>query len=133
MERVNSGQEDDPKAATFNFKHETFNFETGMTHDHTQDFEHKHEHGIEPLGSTLVLDCTPVEVRTAGGIVLTPAVQGADTRMEATIVARGPECSRTELAVGRRVFVGKYASNEILRGDRKYRLAEEAAILALLV
>lgn len=106
-----------------------------MTHNHTQGFEHEHghEHGIEPLGSTLVLDCTPAEVRTAGGLVLTPAVQGADTRMEATIVARGPECARAELAVGRRVFVGKYASNEILRGDRRYRLAEESAILALLV
>ncbi|HEY1052163.1 MAG TPA: hypothetical protein VGE39_20470, partial [Prosthecobacter sp.] len=89
-------------------------------------------HGIEPLGSTLLLDCTPVEMRTAGGLVLTPAVQGADTRMEATIVARGPGCERAELAVGRRVFVGKYASNDLLRGERRYRLAEEASILALL-
>lgn len=98
----------------------------------TQNMDAMMEHGIEPLGGTLLLDCTPVEIRTAGGLVLTPAVQGADTRMEATIVARGPDCARTELAVGRRVFVGKYASNEIVRGERKYRLAEEAGILALL-
>lgn len=90
------------------------------------------DHGIEPLGNILLLDCTPVEVRTAGGLVLTPAVQGADTRMEATIAARGPECVRSELAVGRRVFVGKYASNDLVRGERKYRLANEADILALL-
>lgn len=93
---------------------------------------HKATDSITPLGRHLLLDCTPVEVRTAGGLVLTPAVQGADTRMEATIVAIGPECEHPKLTPGQRVLVGRYASNDLTRGDRKFRLAEETAILALL-
>lgn len=87
---------------------------------------------IQPLGDILLLDVTPVEVTTAAGLVLPVAVQPADTRMEATVIARGPDCAREDITPGRRVFIGKYMSNDILRGERKYRLAYEKDVLALL-
>lgn len=89
-------------------------------------------HCIEPLGDVLVLDVTPVDVVTAGGLVVPVAVQPAETRMEGTIVARGPQCAVEALQAGRRVYVGKYVSNEIPRGGRKYRLAREGEVLAVL-
>lgn len=90
------------------------------------------EAGIRPLGSVLVLDVTPADMVTAGGLVVPVAVQPAETRMEAMIVARGPQCVRAELRTGCRVYVGKYVSSEILRRGRKYRLALEAEVLAVL-
>lgn len=88
--------------------------------------------GIHPLGNTLLLEVTPREKTLASGIVLPTAVQGADTRMEAVIVERGPDCVKDNLKVGTCVFVGKYASNDIPRGERRFRLAHETDIIALL-
>ena len=88
--------------------------------------------GIHPLSNHLLLDVTPQEQTTAAGIVLPTGVQGASTRMEAVIVARGPECARRALDCGTPVYVGRYASGELVRGGRSYRLALETDIIATL-
>ncbi|WP_395746565.1 hypothetical protein [Prosthecobacter sp.] len=88
--------------------------------------------GIHPLNNYLLLDVTPQEQTTAAGIVLPTGVQGAGTRMEAVVVARGPECRRAELGCGTQVYVGRYASGELTRGGRLYRLALETDIIATL-
>lgn len=88
--------------------------------------------GIHPLGTHLLLDVTPQEQTTAAGIVLPTAVQGASTRMEAVVVGRGPDCMRTGLDCGTQVYVGRYASGELTRSGRIYRLALEADIIATL-
>ena len=87
---------------------------------------------IKPLGSIVVLNVTPQDKSTAAGIYLPVAVQGAETRMEATIVATGPDCKRTDIAVGTRVYVGKFCSGEILRDGLAYKLADEKDIFAIL-
>jgi co-chaperonin GroES (HSP10) len=91
-----------------------------------------HPPGIHPLTTHLLLDVTPQEQTTAAGIVLPTAVQGASTRMEAVIVGRGPDCTRPQLTCGTQVYVGRYASSELMRGGRSYRLAQEADIIATL-
>jgi co-chaperonin GroES (HSP10) len=88
--------------------------------------------GIHPLKNHLLLDVTPQEQTTAAGIVLPTAVQGASTRMEAVIVARGPECQCASLDCGTQVYVGRYASSELMREGRSYRLALETEIIATL-
>jgi co-chaperonin GroES (HSP10) len=88
--------------------------------------------GIHPLGTHLLLDVTPQEQTTAAGIVLPTAVQGASTRMEAFIVGRGADCTRPGLDCGTQVYVGRYASGELARGGRTYRLALESDIIATL-
>ncbi|WP_395752548.1 co-chaperone GroES family protein [Prosthecobacter sp.] len=87
---------------------------------------------IHPLSNHLLLDVTPQEQTTAAGIVLPTAVQGASTRMEGTIVARGPDCARTDLSAGTRVYVSRYASGDLPRGERSYKLAVEADVIAIL-
>lgn len=88
--------------------------------------------GIHPLNNYLLLDVTPQEQTTAAGIVLPTAVQGASTRMEAVIAARGPDCTRADLTCGTRVYVSRYASSELPRGERSYKLALETDIIATL-
>lgn len=88
--------------------------------------------GINPLQNLVLLDITPKEKVLPSGIVLTQAVQGADTKKEAVIIAKGPECTRADLKEGMSVYVGNYSSNDIPRGERKYRLALEKDILAAL-
>ncbi len=88
--------------------------------------------GIHPLKNHLLLDVTPQEQTTAAGIVLPTAVQGASTRMEAVVVARGPECTCAALDCGTQVYVGRYSSGELLRSGRSYRLALETDIIATL-
>lgn len=88
--------------------------------------------GIHPLNNHLLLDVTPQEQTTAAGIVLPTAVQGASTRMEAVVVARGPLCACAALDCGTQVYVGRYASSELMRGGRSYRLALETDIIATL-
>jgi co-chaperonin GroES (HSP10) len=87
---------------------------------------------ITPLRDLLLLDVTPKDQTTPAGIHLPVAVQSADTRMEATILTRGPECAREDLQPGQRVYVGKYLSGDITRGDARYKLACENDILAIL-
>lgn len=87
---------------------------------------------IKPLGSIVVLNVTPQDKKTSAGIFLPVAVQGAETRMEATIVATGPACDRTDIQVGARVYVGKFCSGEILRDGLAYKLADEKDIFAIL-
>lgn len=87
---------------------------------------------INPLGSIVVLNVTPQDKQTSAGIYLPVAVQGAETRMEATIVATGPDCKRTDIAVGARVYVGKFCSGEIRRDELAYKLADEKDIFAIL-
>lgn len=88
--------------------------------------------GIHPLTNHLLLDVTPQEQTTAAGIVLPTAVQGASTRMEGVVVARGPECKLAALDCGTQVYVGRYASGELMREGRSYRLALETEIIATL-
>lgn len=88
--------------------------------------------GIHPLTNYLLLDVTPQEQTTAAGIVLPTAVQGANTRMEAVIAARGPDCTREDLACGTRVYVSRYASSELPRAERSYKLALETDVIATL-
>ncbi len=87
--------------------------------------------GIEPVGKQILLDVTPKDHTTAAGIVLPQSVQGANTRMEGVIVAIGKGCER-DYEEGKTVYVSKYMSAEILRGDKKYKLANEDDVLATL-
>lgn len=87
---------------------------------------------IKPLGSLVLLNVTPQDKSTSAGIYLPVAVQGAETRMEATIIATGPDCKRTDIQVGARVYVGKFCSNEIMRDGLAYKLAQETDIFAIL-
>jgi co-chaperonin GroES (HSP10) len=86
--------------------------------------------GIKPLGNLVLLDVSPRDKKLASGIVLPTAVQGNDTKREAVIVTKGPDCTRADLKGGMSVYVGNYSSNEIQREGRKYRLALEKDILA---
>lgn len=88
--------------------------------------------GIRPFKDLVLLDITPKEKQLPSGLVLPTAVQGADTKREAVIIAKGPDCTRADLAEGMSVYVGNYSSNDIPRGERKYRLALEKDILAAL-
>ncbi|OYW75671.1 MAG: hypothetical protein B7Z37_12330 [Verrucomicrobia bacterium 12-59-8] len=88
--------------------------------------------GIHPLTNHLLIDVTPQEQTTAAGIVLPTAVQGASTRMEGFVVAVGPECECWSLDCGTQVYVGRYASGELMRSGRIYRLALETDIIATL-
>jgi co-chaperonin GroES (HSP10) len=88
--------------------------------------------GITPLYDHLLLDVTPEDKPTSGGIILPDQAKDTATRMEGVVVARGPECKHEQLTPGVRVLAGKYASNDIVRAGRKYRLAKETEILAIL-
>jgi co-chaperonin GroES (HSP10) len=75
--------------------------------------------GIKPLGNLVLLDVSPRDKKLA-----------SDTKREAVIVTKGPDCTRADLKGGMSVYVGNYSSNEIQREGRKYRLALEKDILA---
>lgn len=87
--------------------------------------------GIRPLGRYLLVNVTPREQKTAAGIVLPVAVQGANTRMEAVVVDRGPECE-SSIEPGTSVYLATYKSGEIVRGGITYRLALETDVIATL-
>ncbi len=88
--------------------------------------------GIHPLGRQLLVDVSPKDQQTAAGIFLPVAVQGASTRMEGVIVDFGPDCIIFSLVPGVSVYVAKWASGELDRNGRKYKLALETDIIASL-
>lgn len=87
---------------------------------------------IQPLADLLVFDITPADITTPGGIIIAEAFAGPATRMEGVIVAAGPTVDTVTFESGKRALVGKWASNELERNGRKYRLARAPDVLALL-
>lgn len=87
--------------------------------------------GIEPTGKHLLLDVTPKEQKTAAGIVLPTAVQGASTRMEALVVSKGEDCSLA-YNPGQKVLMSKYQGGEIVRNGISYKIGLETDVIAVL-
>lgn len=90
---------------------------------------------ITPLRDILVLDTTPQEKRTAGGLVLPPSAQDHGGAKNGVIISRGPDVQNHDLQPGVRVVVSKYEAPPILPDNGELsltHLVREEFILAIL-
>lgn len=86
---------------------------------------------ITPITDHILLDVTPQDKTTDGGIVIPVALQGPQKR-QGVIVSIGPDVKNPAIEVGKTLLVFKYRSEDIPSGDRKLRLAFEEDAIAII-
>lgn len=86
---------------------------------------------IKPLADRVVIEPSPAEEKTAGGIIIAESAKEKPQR--GTVVAAGP--GKTDepvtVKVGDTVLYGKYAGTEISLEGNEYLIMRESDILAI--
>lgn len=86
---------------------------------------------IKPLADRVVIEPSPAEEKTAGGIIIAESAKEKPQR--GTVVAAGP--GKTDepvtVKVGDTVLYGKYAGTEISLEGSEYLIMRESDILAI--
>lgn len=86
---------------------------------------------IKPLADRVVIEPSPAEEKTAGGIIIAESAKEKPQR--GTVVAAGP--GKTDepvtVKVGDTVLYGKYAGTEISLEGKEYLIMRESDILAI--
>lgn len=86
---------------------------------------------IKPLADRVVIEPSPAEEKTAGGIIIAESAKEKPQR--GTVVAAGP--GKTDepvtVKVGDSVLYGKYAGTEISLEGSEYLIMRESDILAI--
>jgi len=87
---------------------------------------------IKPLADRVLVEPSPAEQRTAGGIIIPDTVKEKPQR--GTVVATGPGKKDEPMTVksGDVVLYGKYSGTEINVDGKDYLIMRESDILAVL-
>jgi co-chaperonin GroES (HSP10) len=86
---------------------------------------------ILPITNHILLDITPADKTTDGGIVIPVALQGPQRR-QGVIAAIGPDVKNPVIEVGKTLLVAKHRSEDIPSNGRIYRLALEEDAIAII-
>ncbi len=87
---------------------------------------------IKPLADRVVIEPSPAEEKTAGGIIIPDTAKEKPQR--GTVVAIGPGKKDEPLTVkeGDLVLYGKYAGTEITINNNDYLIMRESDIVAII-
>lgn len=87
---------------------------------------------IKPLADRVLVEPSPAEQRTAGGIIIPDTVK--EKPQKGTVVATGPGKKDEPVTVksGDTVLYGKYSGTEINIDGKDYLIMRESDILAVL-
>lgn len=87
---------------------------------------------IKPLADRVVIEPSPAEAKTAGGIIIPDTSKEKPQR--GTVVAIGPGKKDEPLTVkeGDLVLYGKYAGTEITINNNDYLIMRESDIVAII-
>jgi len=87
---------------------------------------------IKPLGERVVVEPTPAEEKTAGGIIIPDTAK--EKPQYGTVVAVPDENKDNPVTVkiGNKVLYGKYSGTEITIDDKDYLIMNESDILAII-
>lgn len=86
---------------------------------------------IKPLADRVLIQASPAEEKTAGGIIIPGSAQ--EKPQKGTVVAVGPgkKDEPTTVKEGDTVLYGKYAGTEITVEGAEYLIMRESDILAI--
>ena len=87
---------------------------------------------IRPLADRVVIEPKEAETQTASGLFIPDKAQ--EKPQQGTIVAAGPgkKDEPMEVKVGDTVLYGKYAGTEVTFEGKKYLIAKQSDILAII-
>ena len=87
---------------------------------------------IKPLADRVVIEPKEAQTQTASGIYIPDTAK--EKPQEGTIIAAGPgkKDEPMDVKVGDVVLYGKYAGTEVTVGDKKYLIAKQSDILAVI-
>jgi chaperonin GroES len=91
---------------------------------------------VRPLGDKILVELLEAESKTKGGIILPDTAKEEKAEGKVTAVGAGKmlesgKMQPLEVKKGDRVIFGKYAGDEILINDKKFKILKESEILAI--
>lgn len=87
---------------------------------------------ITPLGDRVIIEPSPAEEKTAGGIIIPDSAKEKPQRGTVIAVGPGKKDEPTTVKQGQTVLYGKYSGTEISVDGKDYLIMRETDIYAVL-
>lgn len=87
---------------------------------------------ITPLGDRVIIEPSPAEEKTAGGIIIPDTAKEKPQRGTVIAVGPGKKDEPTTVKEGQTVLYGKYAGTEISVEGKDYLIMRETDIYAVI-
>jgi chaperonin GroES len=87
---------------------------------------------ITPLGDRVIIEPSPAEEKTAGGIIIPDTAKEKPQRGTVVAVGPGKKDEPTTVKKGQTVLYGKYAGTEISVEGKDYLIMRETDIYAVI-
>jgi len=87
---------------------------------------------ITPLGDRVIIEPSPAEEKTAGGIIIPDTAKEKPQRGTVVAVGPGKKDEPTTVKEGQTVLYGKYAGTEISVEGKDYLIMRETDIYAVI-
>lgn len=86
---------------------------------------------IKPLADRVVVEPSPAEEKTAGGIIIPDTAKEKPQRGTVVAVGPGKKDEPTTVKTGENVLYGKYAGTEITVDGKEYLIMRESDLYAI--
>jgi chaperonin GroES len=86
---------------------------------------------ITPLADRVIIEASPAEERTAGGIIIPDTAKEKPQRGKVVAVGNGKPDEPMTVKAGDTVLYGKYAGTEVAVEGKDYLIMREADIFAI--
>lgn len=87
---------------------------------------------IRPLGDRVLIEPTPAEEVTLGGIIIPDSAKEKPLKGKILATGNGTKDERMELKVNDEVLYGKYAGTEIEYEGKKFLMMRQSDVLAVI-
>lgn len=87
---------------------------------------------IKPLADRVVIEPKEAVTKTAGGLYIPDTAKEKPQEGKIVAVGKGKKDEPMEVKVGDQVLYGKYAGTEVTVDDKKYLIARQSDILAII-
>jgi len=87
---------------------------------------------IKPLADRVLIQPTPAEEKTAGGIIIPDTAKEKPLQGKVLAVGNGTKDEQMVLKAGDTVLYGKYSGTEVELDGEKYLIMRQSDVLAIL-
>lgn len=87
---------------------------------------------IKPLADRVLVEASPAEEKTAGGIIIPDTAKEKPQKGEVIAVGSGKPDEPMTVKVGDQILYGKYTGTDITVDDKDYLIMRESDIFAII-
>ncbi|MCH8317680.1 MAG: co-chaperone GroES [Bacteroidetes bacterium] len=87
---------------------------------------------IKPLADRVLVEASPAEEKTAGGIIIPDTAKEKPQKGEVIAIGSGKPDEPMTVKVGDQILYGKYTGTDITVDDKDYLIMRESDIFAII-